>query len=433
MLTAKVKLWDRLIGAVALADGDRTASFEYDHDFAKSGIQVAKLMMPLGRQIYRFPELPFETFKGLPGMLADSLPDKFGNALINAWLAEEGRSPESFSSIERLCYLGSRGMGALEFAPARGKRMKASKHLEIDSLVKLASEILSQREGFKTSLADKTHDEAMKDILQVGTSAGGARAKAILAIHETTKEIRSGQVDAGPGFGYWIMKFDGVDNNRDKEAPDKKGYGAIEYAYHLMAKAAGISMTECRLFTENDRRHFMTRRFDRTASGEKLHMQSLGALRHLDFNVPGAHSYEQAFQTIQQLGLPASASEEMYRRMVFNIVARNQDDHVKNIAFLMDKEGTWSLSPAYDVMYSYNPGGKHTQLHQMTMNGRRDGFTLADFSASARVANLKQGRETIILREVVEAVSEWEKFADQAEVPKAKVASIRAAHRLAFS
>lgn len=433
MLTAEVKLWGRSIGAVALADGDRTASFEYDPKFAKSGIQVAKLMMPLGRQIYRFPELSFESFKGLPGMLADSLPDKFGNALINAWLAEQGRTPESFSSIERLCYLGSRGMGALEFAPAIGRRPKASKRLEIDSLVKLASEILSRQKSLRTSLADRAHDEAMKDILLVGTSAGGARAKAVIAMNDKTREIRSGQVEAGEGFGYWIIKFDGVDNNRDKEAADKKGYGAIEYAYHLMAKAAGISMTECRLLPDNDRRHFMTRRFDRTASGEKLHMQSLGALQHLDFNVPGAHSYEQAFQTIQLFRLPAISSEEMYRRMVFNIVARNQDDHVKNISFLMNKEGTWSLSPAYDIMYSYNPGGKHTNLHQMTMKGRRDGFTLADFSASAQVANLKQGRETVILREVIEAVSEWEKFAAQAEVPAAKASSIKAAHRLAFS
>jgi len=432
MLTAEVKLWGRSIGAIALADGDATASFEYDRKFAESGIEVAKIAMPLSRQIYRFPQLPIATFKGLPGMLADSLPDKLGNALINAWLAEQGRVEDSFSSIERLCYLGSRGMGALEFSPVIGRRAKTSSRLEIASLVQLASAILSKRQDLRTSLAPKAHAEAMRDILQVGTSAGGARAKAVIAINDETLEIRSGQVDAGPGFSYWLIKFDGVDNNRDKELADGKGYGAIEYAYYLMAKAAEITMTECRLLPENGRRHFITKRFDRTADGGKLHMQSLSALRHLDFNAPGAHSYEQAFQTIQMLGLSASVSEQLYRRMVFNIVARNQDDHVKNISFLMDKQGTWSLSPAYDVMYSYNPTGKHASLHQMSMNQKRDSFALSDFTTCAKVANLKQGRETIILREVIEAVSEWEKFAAQAEVPKTKAVAITATHRLSF-
>jgi serine/threonine-protein kinase HipA len=372
--------------------------------------------MPLSRRVYVFSDLPPITFHGLPGLLADSLPDKFGNALIDTWLATQGRKPESFTAVERLCYTGSRGMGALEFAPAIGPKPQPAKHIEIDSLVKLASEVLSHRKDLKTTFASERRKNALNDILRVGTSAGGARAKAVIAWNRETNEVRSGQIAAGAGFDYWLLKFDGVTGNKDKELEDPKGYGAIEYAYYLMAKAAGINMSECRLLEENKRRHFMTRRFDRLDGGEKLHMQSLCALGHFDFNQAGAYAYEQAFLVIRQLNLPMADVEEQFRRMAFNIVARNQDDHVKNIAFLMDKTGRWSLAPAFDVTYSYNPSGSWTDRHQMSMNGKRDGFTLADFRACAKAALMKRGRAEAIVDEVCAAIKKWSDCAEQAEV-----------------
>jgi serine/threonine-protein kinase HipA len=427
---AEVKLWDRTIAAVSLADGATHAVFQYDPAFAHSGIEVAPLMMPLGDQVHTFPALPTGTFHGLPGLLADSLPDKFGNALIDAWLATQGRAPGSFNAVERLCYTGTRGMGALEFFPGLGPRARTAQKIEIPALVSLASEILSQRASLTASLAEDDRQHALNDILRVGTSAGGARAKAVIAWHPQTNEVRSGQVRAGPGFGYWLLKFDGVSGNKDKELDDPKGYGAIEFAYSLMARAAGITMSECRLLEENGRRHFMTRRFDRLDDGGKLHMQSLCALAHYDFNQAGAYSYEQALLVIRQLGLPMEATEEQFRRMVFNVVARNQDDHVKNIAFLMDKAGRWSLSPAFDVSYSYNPSGAWTDRHQMTLNGKRDAFTIADLAACAKTALMKRGRAEAILDEVRAAVTRWPEFAATAGVADASIRQIQASHRL---
>ncbi len=423
---AEVRLWDRTIGAVFLPDNNDVAWFEYDPRFAQSGIQVAPIVMPLSRQVYQFPELSRDTFAGLPGLLADSLPDKFGRTLINTWLAEQGRDPASFNAVERLCYTGRRGMGALEFAPVTGPNATPSTRIEVDRLVDLASHILSNRSTAHASLADTEHEDVLKDILRVGTSAGGARAKALIAWNPQTNEVRSGQVDTDTGFEYWLLKFDGVAGNHDKEHNDPQGYGLIEYAYYLMARACGIAMSECRLFREQGRSHFMTRRFDRLAGGKKLHMQSLGAMAHFDFNLAGAYSYEQALLVMRQLDLPIQAIEQLYRRMVFNIVARNQDDHVKNIAFLMDKAGHWSLAPAFDVTWSFNPEGAWTARHQMTMNGKRDNFTLEDFKACARTASMKRGRATTILTEVQATVSQWPDFAEQAGVPTAARDQIRA-------
>jgi serine/threonine-protein kinase HipA len=282
----------------------------------------------------------------------------------------------------------------------------------------------------KTSFASDRRKSALNDILRVGTSAGGARAKAVIAWNPATNEVRSGQVPAGTGFGYWLLKFDGVAGNKDKELEDPRGYGAIEYAYSLMARAAGVTMSECRLLEEGGRRHFMSRRFDRRDDGAKLHMQSLGALSHLDFNHAGACSYEQALLAIRQLNLPMAAVEEMFRRMTFNIIARNQDDHVKNIAFLMDKAGHWSLAPAFDMTYSYNPSGTWTGSHQLTMNGKRDGFSLADFRACARSALMKRGRAEAIVEEVRAAVAKWPHYAEQAQVLTDWRKQIQRNHRL---
>ena len=430
MTVAAVELWGTRIGAVALAGPSGAASFQFDPAFLASGIELAPLMMPLGERVYSFPELPPRTFRGLPGLLADSLPDRFGNALINAWLARQGRTPDSFDAVERLCYTGRRGMGGLEFVPAQGPSAEAEGPVQIGELVSLASEILTNQKGLATTLREPVREEALQTILRVGTSAGGARAKALIAWNPDTGEVRSGQLSAPPGFGHWLLKFDGVRGNKDKELEDPQGFGAIEYAYSQMAQAAGIAMSECQLLEENGRRHFITRRFDRDDAGHKFHMQSLGALAHLDYNEPGSSSYEQAFLVMQQLRLPMQAIEEQFRRMVFNLAARNQDDHVKNIAFLMDRGGQWSLSPAFDVTWSFNPEGDWTATHQMSVNGKRDHFSQADLEAVGRMAQLKRGRGEAIADEVITAVRDWPRFAAAAGVPEPAGSLIQRTHRL---
>lgn len=432
MLLAEVRLWGRRIGAVGWDAGRQCANFEYAPEFVGSGIEVAPLTMPLARTIYSFPLLATSSFKGLPGLLADSLPDDFGNALINAWLARQGRRPESFTPIERLCYTGTRGMGALEYLPALGGAEVAGETLDLQALVQLTSDILRKRQRLQLELQFDAPegDSALNHILRIGTSAGGARAKAVIAWNPHTMEVRSGQVKAGDGFEYWMLKFDGVSGNRDKERDDPLGFGLIEYGYYLMARAAGITMSECRLLQEGNRRHFMTRRFDRTASGGKLHMQTLGALAHYDYRQPGAHSYEQVLMILRQLQLPMDSIEQLFRRMAFNLIARNQDDHVKNIAFLMNQAGQWSLAPAYDVTYSYNPQGAWTGQHQMTLNGKRDGFALADFTACARACFMKKGRAESIIDEVRTAVQRWPEFAAEAGVKESVMQQLKQAQRL---
>jgi serine/threonine-protein kinase HipA len=430
---AEVRLWGRTIGAVLLRTGNHAAEFEYAPEFLGSGIEVSPLVMPLDGRVYRFPELPRETFHGLPGLLADSLPDRFGHALIDAWLAAQGRTPESFNAVERLCYVGSRGVGALEFRPTTGPDAGRSAPVAVDALVALASDVLRQRRDLKASFRDASRVEALRQILRVGTSAGGARAKALIAWNPQTHEVRSGQADVDAGFEHWLLKLDGVNGNRDRELADPAGHGVIEYAYHHMAVAAGISMSDCRLLDEGGRRHFMTRRFDRTPAGGRLHMQSLGGLAHFDFNAAAAHSYEQALGVIRRLGLPMAQVEEQFRRMAFNILARNQDDHVKNIAFLMDRTGQWSLSPAFDLTWSYNPAGLWTSRHQMTMNGKSDDFQHEDFRACARTASMKRGRAEAILAEVGDAVRRWPEFAAQAGADEARAEAIAATHRLALA
>ena len=431
MTVAEARMWGTTIGAVSWDDDRGFAAFEYAPTFLPSGREVAPLTMPLAAGIYSFPALAPETFHGLPGLLADSLPDRFGNALIDVWLAGQGRSPDDFNPVERLCYVGERGMGALEFVPATGPDHRQST-IEVAALVELASEILTTRRNLAGSFEAPRRQQVLQSILRVGTSAGGARAKAIIAWNSTTDEVRTGQVSAGDGFSYWLLKFDGVAGNRDRELEDPQGYGLIEYAYHLMARAAGITMAHCRILRERGRNHFMTRRFDRTATGDKTHLLSLGAMAHYDFNQAGAHSYEQALRVIERLDLGKETVEEQFRRMAFNIVARNQDDHVKNIAFLMDRSGSWSLAPAFDVTYSYNPGGRWTGAHQMSLNGKREGFVADDFDACARTAAVKRGRGTDILRQVREAVLRWPEFAAQAGVPEATTGRIGSTQRTAI-
>ena len=429
MTVAQVKLWGKPIGAVSWNESAGLAHFEYGSDFIHSGIEVAPLTMPLSRQIYSFPALPRETFRGLPGLLADSLPDDFGNALINVWLANQGRSPGTFNPVERLCYTGARGMGALEYLPSQEPFTNKSESVDVKALVGLASKILTKQNTLQGSLDPELGKESLQDILRVGTSAGGARAKAIIAWNQKTNEVRSGQVKARKGFSYWILKFDGVSGNKDKELDDPAGYGLIEHAYYHMVRKAGIDMEESQLFKENGRSHFMTRRFDRTDSGQKIHMQSLCAMEHFDFKQAGAHSYEQALRTIRKLEMPMTTIEAQFRRMAFNIIGRNQDDHVKNIAFLMDKSGNWSLSPAFDMTYSYNPQGDWTSRHQMSLNGKRDDFTIEDFKSCAKNASMKRGRAEEIVRQVQEAVLQWKHFADKSGVTPEVADGIAKTHR----
>lgn len=429
MTDARVILWGRDIGAVSWLDDREVAVFQYVPEFVGSGIEVAPLMMPLREAPYEFPALPREAFKGLPGLLADSLPDNYGNALIDAWLGRQGRSPESFNPVERLCYTGARGMGALEFKPTMFGRAGQGNPLEIAELVELANKVLAERTTLAGQLSGVDDAPALEDIFKVGTSAGGARAKAILAWNEETGEFRSGQVPNDDNFTYWLMKFDGIDDNRDKEIADPQGYGLTEYAYYRMAVAAGVEMSECRLHREGGRAHFMTKRFERTEQGGKLHMQSLCAMMHFDFNQPDAYSYEQALQTIRRIDMPVEDVEQQFRRAVFNVIARNHDDHVKNIAYLMNKSGEWRLSPAFDVAYSYNPSGAWTSRHQMSINGQRDGFEIDDLLALGKSAAIKPARARGIIDAVAESVRNWAEFAETAGVDGQTAARIGKAHR----
>ena len=429
MTDASVILWGRRIGAVSWDASRGVGVFQYDPHFVQAGIEVSPVAMPVRAAPYEFPELDRKAFKGLPGFLADTLPDRYGNALIDVWLAETGRTQESFSPVDRLCYVGTRGVGALEFVPAI-RRPDRRRRVEVAQLVDLANRLLDERGRLAGRLDGRDDKVALEDILSVGTSAGGARAKAVLAWNPETGEFRSGQVEAGDGFEDWLLKFDGVASPGDTQLSDARGYGQIEYAYHLMARAAGIEMSDCRLHHEGGRNHFMTRRFDRDAQGRKIHMQTFGALRHFDFNMAGAYAYEQVMETIRELGLGMSVVEEQYRRAVFNIVGRNQDDHVKNIAFLMDRRGAWRLSPAYDIAYAHNPSGDWTREHQMSAAAKRDGFGRQDLLRFADNSGLRKSSANRIVDEVATAVRDWPRFAASAGVDEHDARRIGSAHRL---
>jgi serine/threonine-protein kinase HipA len=430
MTVAAVTLWGSRIAAVSVEEDARYATFQYDPAFVRSGIEVAPLRMPLRAQPYRFPGLPADAFSGLPGMLADALPDRWGTALVNAWLASQGRAPSSFDVVQRLCYVGTRGVGALEFQPAHEPAVTGGADLQVAALVHLAGEVLAQREEFVAELSENPDEEATKAMLAIGSSAGGARPKAFIAYNDATGQVRSGQVDVGEGFRHWLLKFDGVPRAGDHGLADPQGWGAVEYAYSKMARAAGIDMTECRLLEENGRRHFMTRRFDRLDGGGKLHMQTAGALEHVSYNEPGTCSYEQLMLLIRRLGLGMPVIEQQFRRMVFNIVARNQDDHVKNVAFLMARDGAWSLAPAYDVIWAWQPGNLWLDSHQMSINGKRDGFSVADLRAVAGVAGLPRGRAEAILLEVGDVVAGWPTVAAEIGVDERMAERIARSHRL---
>jgi serine/threonine-protein kinase HipA len=414
---ATVMLWGTPIGYVSMSDDERFARFEYDPDFAAFAVEPAPLKMPVrANQIYRFEDLHPRSFHGLPGMLADSLPDKYGNRLIDIWLAKTGRSADTFNAVDRLCYTGVRGMGALEYKPAIRDQPDGDKRLQVEQLVELASIAFASKEALDARLAEKSGDQGLLDILSIGTSAGGARAKAIIAFNPKTREVRSGQVGLGAGFEHWLIKFDGVEFNGDWGIADPTGYGLLEFSYYQMAKHCDIEMEECRILPDNGRHHFMTRRFDRDRYDGKLFVQTFGALAHYDYWESGAYSYEQLFMTMKQLKLPQADIEQQFRRTIFNLVGCNQDDHVKNISFMMDRSGEWRLSPAYDMCHA--EGSLFTQHHQLSVNGKLSDFDREDIKQLAAYAGLPRGRENKILEQTVDAFSRWAAISRELEIPE---------------
>ena len=412
--SAFINLWGERVGAIAWNAEKSIADFEFEPDFLTNGRDISPLKMPLDTakgMIFSFNELRGnQTFKGLPGLLADVLPDRYGNTLINTWLARVGRPADSMNPVEMLCFIGQRGMGALEFEPVEPKGKNTSTKLEVDSLVEMSEAILSGRKDFHASLS-KDEEKGLMDILKIGTSAGGARAKAVIAYNTETGEVRSGQAEAPNGFTQWLIKFDGV---HDAQFGTSKGYGRVEMAYHLMAVDCGIEMTECRLLEENGRAHFMTRRFDRIPDQGKVHVQTFCALQHFDFNNIGFYSYEQLFQTMRSLRLDYPQAEQMYRRMVFNVLARNCDDHTKNFAFTMNKQGLWAISPAYDVCHAYRHDSLWVSQQSLSVNGKRLGIERKDLLAVASQMNIKKPYE--IIRHIESILEIWPDYARQCDV-----------------
>lgn len=415
-----------MVGAVAWDEQQEVGVFEYDPKFQSLNWNLSPLKMPInsGNRIFQFPEnrpsrnSEFNTFKGLPGLLADILPDKYGNQLINIYLAQQGRPENSMNPVEQLCFIGSRGMGALEFEPNTIKPKSNTIKIEIDSLVEVAQKILQRRESFKANLK-KEEEQVVKQLITIGTSAGGARPKAVIAYNEETKEVRSGQTKVPKDFKHWLIKLDGVS---DVQLGDSHGYGRVEMAYYLMAKDAGINMMPCQLLEENGRAHFMTKRFDRD-NNTKHHIQTFCAIKHFDFNEVNSYSYEQLFQTMRELRLPYTAAEELFRRMVFNVLARNCDDHTKNFAFLLKQGGNWELAPAYDICHAYRPDSIWVSQHALSINGKRKGILAKDFLVVAKSMNIKNPKK--IIDQVAIAVSNWETFSDIAQVDADKKENIK--------
>lgn len=422
MRTAFVNLWGEVAGAVAWDDTTGFATFEYDPKFKNRGWDLAPLQMPItaSNRPFSFPSLrkktdpALDTFKGLPGLLADSLPDRYGNELINLWLAQQGRPMDSMNPVEMLCFIGTRGMGALEFEPATLKESKGTFSVEIESLVNIARKILSKKEAFATNL-QAGEEKAITEIMRIGTSAGGVRPKAVIAYNEKTGEVRSGQTNAPKGFEHWLIKLDGVS---DIQLGASKGYGRVEMAYYKMAVACGLDMMPSRLLEENGRAHFMTKRFDREGGSIKHHIQTFCAMKHFDYNLVTSFSYEQLFQTMRELKLLYPDYEQMFRRMVFNVMARNCDDHTKNFAFRLIKDGKWELAPAYDICHAYQPNHQWVSQHALSINGKRTDIAREDLLVIGETNKVKKAAE--IIEEISSIISNWKNFADEVKVSPAK-------------
>ena len=422
---AFVNIWNTRVGAVAWNQETGLGTFQYDKNFLKLGLELSPILMPgsQGENVHVFREnRDNATFKGLPGLLADVLPDKYGNALINNWLARQGRPTNSLNPVEMLCFIGERGMGALEFEPVQPKSKNTATKIELGSLIEIAEDILSGRKDFTTNITED-EEKALFEILKIGSSAGGARAKALIAYNEKTGEVRSGQASVPKGFEHWLIKFDGVS---DAQFGTSMGYGRVEMAYYHMAIEAGIQMMECRLLEENGRAHFMTKRFDRAHGKGKIHVQTFCAIRHYDFNEITLYSYEELFETMRMLSLSYPEAQELFRRMVFNVMARNCDDHTKNFAFMMNTSGAWKLSPAYDVCHAYRPGSEWVSQHALSMNGKRKNITRKDLIAVGKSMNIKNTEE--IMDKVAIAVSNWDDYAILVNIEDKLRDAIKATH-----
>lgn len=423
----KITLWGEPVAAIAWDPNREISVLEFFDSFPKHGWDIAPLQMPLvdllrGESIYIFPELKNKTFRGLPGCIADSLPDDYGNSVIDEWFAAKGKQVD-ITPLDRLCYIGKRGMGALEFEPANtDEALNQSSQIEIHDLVTLAQDILNQRTSFSADL--KKNKGTLIDILRVGTSAGGAKPKVIIALNDTTNEVRSGQVKAPEGFTYWLLKFDGVQGGKINDNP--LGIGRIEYSYYQMALDCGINIMESRLMEDAEHAHFLTKRFDRTDTGEKVMVQSFCALAHYDRD--DRHAYEQLFEVMRQLNLSHPEIEQMFRRMVFNVVALNHDDHTKNHSFMMNKKGEWSLAPAYDLCYSYSASGQWTNKHQLSLAGKREGFRLDDLIKVGNEQGVKEPNK--IVKEIINVVNDWSAYARKNKVRKDFIKQIQENLRL---
>lgn len=418
----KVKYKEYDVGAVSYNADTQLGVFEYFPSFIKTGIELSPIKMPLSKNIYSFPQLDYATFKGLPGLIADSLPDDFGNAVMNAWVATQGQSTSDITPLQRLQYTGKRGMGALSYSPAtKRKNLNASQVIHIESLISIAQEVLNKREQFSANLSHNGYEDeaAMMSLMSVGMSAGGARPKAILAFNKDFTQVRSGQTDVPDGFTHHLMKFDGVSehNKRQEAFSDPMGYGAMEYTYHLLAKECGIDMMPCYLLNEGKRRHFVTERFDRKGN-EKIHVQTLNGLEHISYKQIGSYSYAELFHTARKLNLSPDDAMQLFKRMVFNVISRNHDDHVKNFGFILDSDNEWALAPAYDLAYSYKPNSHWVSKHWMTINGKQDGFTRDDFYSFEKLSPIFSKRKIDdVLNQTIEAISHWDKLALEQEVP----------------
>ena len=414
----EIRIWDKLVGAAMWDETQQLAVFEFDTKFLNTGWDLSPIKMPIksSNRIYRFPNLRKEknasvdTFKGLPGLLADSLPDRYGNQLINIWLAQQGRPANSMNPVEQLCFIGSRGMGALEFEPAQFRAAKQTFNIEIAGLVQAAQRMLANKESFKTNL-NKDEEKALQEILKIGTSAGGARPKAVIAYNPKTGEVKSGQTNVPKEFEHWLLKLDGVS---DTQFGESDGWGRVEYAYYLMAKECGIDISKCELIEENGRAHFMTKRFDREENNIKHHVQTFCGIQHFDYNNLYSYSYEQLFQTMRLLHLTYPNAEQMFRRMVFNVLATNCDDHTKNFSFRLKKDEKWELAPAYDVCYSYDPTNIWVSQQTLSINGKRKGITKNDLMTIAKSNTIKKGEK--IIESINAVVKNWNDFAFNAIV-----------------
>jgi len=425
---AEIKLWGELVGAVRWDPQQQLATFQYSPAFLKKEWDIAPIKMPIteGLRIFSFPELrkgkndSVDTFKGLPGLLADALPDRYGNQLINLWLAKNGRPADSMNPVEQLCFIGTRSMGALEFEPAQIAPQN-SFDIEISSLVESAHKMLSKKAQLNTNLNDD-EEKALTEVLKVGTSAGGARPKAVIAYNEKTGAVKSGQTTIPKDFEHWLLKLDGVS---DVQFGETHGWGRVEYAYYLMAKDAGIAMMDSKLLEENGRAHFMTKRFDRDGN-TKHHIQTWCGIQHYDYNNLYGYSYEQLFQTMRVLRLTYPEAEEMFRRMVFNVLSTNYDDHTKNFSFRLKQNKQWELAPAYDVCYSYDPTNIWVSQHTISINGKHKHITQSDLMTIAKANNIKKGED--IIKDISKVVANWESYAKKVNVEQGLAQTIAQTH-----